>query len=59
MAQQQGIAMKFGADIHGAQRMNPYDFGAPLTLPEAPTAGQSFQISLQLFPVSFFTTTVQ
>lgn len=25
------VAIKFGRAIHGAQRMNPFDFGEPLT----------------------------
>ncbi len=30
------IAMEFCTDIHGFQRMNPNDFGDPLTFPLAP-----------------------
>ncbi len=30
------IAMKFGADVHGAQRMNPNDFVQFLNFPLAP-----------------------
>ncbi len=26
--------MKFGVDIHGPQRMNPYDYGDLLTFPQ-------------------------
>ncbi len=39
------IVMKFGADIHGAKRMSPNDFGDPLTFDIVPPAGQSFHIS--------------
>ncbi len=39
--------MKFGADIHGAQRMIPRDFGDPLTFHLMPPAGQSFHLSYE------------
>lgn len=32
-------------DIHGAQTMNPTDFGDPLTFSLVPPAGQSFHLS--------------
>lgn len=31
-----GIAVKFGTDIHGLQRIKPDDFGNPMTSPLAP-----------------------
>ncbi len=37
--------MKFGADIHGSQRMNPTDCGDPLTFHLAPPARQCFHLS--------------
>ncbi len=40
--------MKFGTDIHGAQRMNSSDFGDPLTFPVAPSAGQSFTLICEI-----------
>lgn len=33
------IGMKFGAAIHGRERTNPDDFGAPLTFPLEPPTG--------------------
>lgn len=42
------IALKFGADIHGAQRMNPNDSDDPLTLQIAPPAGQTFHLSSEI-----------
>lgn len=36
MASTGWIAMKFGGDTHGAQRMNPIDFNDPLTFPLPP-----------------------
>ncbi len=40
--------MKFSADIGGAQRMNPIDFGEILTFHLAPPAGQNFNLSKTL-----------
>lgn len=45
--------MRFWTDIHGSQKINLNDFGDPLTLPLAPTAGRRVlvlsDISRQLF----------
>ncbi len=38
---------KFDTDIHGPQRMNPTDFGDPLTFPVLPPASQSFHSSCE------------
>ncbi len=38
------VAMKFGTDVHGAQRMYPYAFNDPLTFHLAPPADWSFHI---------------
>lgn len=35
-SQEQWIAMRFCVDISGPQRMNPTDYGDPLTFPPAP-----------------------
>ncbi len=41
--------MKFGTDIHGAQRMNPENyFHGPLTFPLAPPSGQGFHLSYEI-----------
>lgn len=40
--------MKFVADLHGAQRVNPNDFGDPTTSPVAPLADQSFHSSCEI-----------
>ncbi len=37
--------MKFGTDIHRAQKVNPNDFGDPLTFHLAPSSGQNFSLS--------------
>ncbi len=37
--------IKLCTDIYDPQRMNPADFGDPLTFPLAPPAGQSFYLS--------------
>ncbi len=51
--------LKFGTDIRGAQRMNPLDFGNPLTFHPAPPTGQSFHLSCEisqiLLDASFYT----
>ncbi len=39
-----GIAIKFGADIHGPQRMNCNNFD-PLTFRLAPSSGQKINLS--------------
>ncbi len=43
------IAMKFCTYIDGSQKMNPADFGDPLTFHLAPPAGQSFHLSNEVF----------
>ncbi len=43
------IAVRFGADIHGSQRMNPNDFGDHLTFPPAPPMGQSFHLRTRFY----------
>ncbi len=40
------IAMVYG--INGSQRMNPGDFGDPLTFPVVAPAGQSFHSSREV-----------
>ncbi len=40
--------MKFGADIHGSQRMNPKIFGDSLSFHLVPPAGQRFFISCEI-----------
>ncbi len=42
------IALKFCTDIHGAQRINPNDFGDPLTFPLAPPAGITYHLSCKI-----------
>ncbi len=42
------IVIKFCTDVHGSQRMNPTDFGDPLTFSLAPPAGQSFHLSCEI-----------
>ncbi len=42
------LAMKFCTDIHGPQRINPNDVGAPLTFPLAPPAGRIFYLSCEI-----------
>ncbi len=42
------IAMKFGTDIHGVQKINFTDFGDPLTFPVATPAGQSFHLLCEI-----------
>lgn len=42
MSQQLLDRLRFGIDIHAAQRMNPNDFGGPQTFPLAPPAGQGY-----------------
>ncbi len=37
--------MKFGADIHGPQRMHPNDFGDPLAFPLVLPLGQDLNLS--------------
>ncbi len=39
--------MKLGIDIHGPQRMNPTDFGDPLTH-IVPPPGQYFHLSCEI-----------
>ncbi len=46
--------MKFCSGIHGAQRMNPDDFGDPLTFPLAPPSGQKLNLSNTLVYLGFF-----
>ncbi len=45
--------MKFGADIHGSQRINPYDFGDPLTFPLAPAKGQHLSEICKNYEISY------
>ena len=42
-------AIKVCADIHGAQRMNPTDFGDPLTFHLAPLLGKN-----SIYPILWF-----
>lgn len=44
------IALKFNADIHDAQRMNPNDCSDPFIFLLAPSGSQSFQLSLKIIP---------
>ena len=39
------IVMKFCTDIHGLQKMNPREFGDPLTLTLVSLLGQNFSLS--------------
>ncbi len=39
------INMKFCTNIHGPQKMNPKNFGDPLTFPLAPPSDQNFNMS--------------
>ncbi len=40
--------MKFGAHIHGSQKMYPNDFGDPLDFTLAPPQGWSFHLSCEI-----------
>ncbi len=42
----QWIAMKFGTDIYGAQRMNPSYFGNPPSFSSSATSGLKFSLIL-------------
>lgn len=37
------LAIQFGADIYGAQKIIPSDFADPLTSHQVPSSGQTFQ----------------
>ncbi len=40
--------MIFGTDVHGPQRINPNDFGEPLTFAVVPPAAQIFHLSSEI-----------
>lgn len=42
------ITMKFDTDIHGPQKINPIDFGDPLTFHLVQTTGQTFDLSSKI-----------